>query len=531
MFRAPEGLHERPAGAPSAPGVWARDLWRRFGRFVALAGIDLAVDAGTVAALLGPNAAGKTTLLRILATLDRADTGSASVGGYDVRAQAPAARRTVGLVAHQPLLYPDLTAEENLRFYAHLYGLPDDRDRPGRALDEMGLSAQRALPVRALSRGLTQRLAIARARLHDPRVLLLDEPHSGLDPGAADGLDEALRQLAGGGQTVLLATHDLKRAYELADQLIILAAGRVAWTAPRGAVDLAALRAAYRAATTATPPAGEGPGIGRHTAAHGWPVAVAPSSRPDPAAGRLPPPPADGGNVDVGTHADQPTFGRAIDAVVWKDLVGELRSRDVVPPVAVFALLVLVLFGLTLPPVAAVPPLVAPTVLWVALVFGSTLGLARTLGAEVDSGGMTGLLLSPADRGALFVAKWLGGLIFGGVVAAVLLPLVAAWLGLPARSLAALAGVLLLGLVGWVAAGTLLAAMAASTRTRELLLPVLLFPLVLPLLMPAVLASGQVIQGQPPAAWVQPLVLMAAYDVIFFVLGFLLFPVVVEGQG
>lgn len=510
------------AQAPPTAAVWASGLTHAYGRVAALRDVDLAVPPGTVCALVGPNGAGKTTLLRILATLVQPDAGTVCVAGCDVLADPRAARRSIGLVAHQPLLYPDLSVEENLHFYARLYGVALGTDLLGQALAAVDLVDFRRVPVHDLSRGMVQRLAIARARLHEPAVLLLDEPHAGLDPTAADALDEALADLTHRGQTVLLATHDLGRAHALADQLVVLSRGRVTWCAPRDEVVLAEFKAAYRAATA-------------RPADDGRPARAPVVSSVGPAVDKLESP-ATGALSSSAQRPARPqpapvraSFATAVRAVVWKDLVVELRTRDVVPPMVVFALLVITLFALTLPVAPGVQMLVTPSALWIALVFGSTLGLARALGSEVDSGGFIGLLLSPADRGALFTAKWLAGLVFSVLVAGFLLPLFVVWLGLPVQGLWNLAVVLLLGLAGWVAAGTLMAAMAASTRAREVLLPVLLYPLVLPLLIPAVHASARAIEGQPLTGLAAPLLLMAAYDLIFFVLGFLLFPYVVEG--
>jgi heme exporter protein B len=215
--------------------------------------------------------------------------------------------------------------------------------------------------------------------------------------------------------------------------------------------------------------------------------------------------------------------------IVRKDLQVELRAREILPPVLVFALLVIVIFQFTLPTAPSGVVLGAPGALWVALLFGSTLGLSRALGSEIDGGGMTGLLLAPIDRGALFLGKWLSGWLFSLAVAACLLVAGTAWLNLPPAQLPALAAVLALGLAGWTAAGTLLGAMAVRSRAREVLLPVLLYPVVLPLVIPAVRLTELLLAPEAAAAeGLMPLVaLIVAYDIILFVLGFLLMPFVV----
>lgn len=178
-------------------------------------------------ALLGPNGAGKTTLLRILSSLSRPTLGQVEIAGYHLPHQAAAVRRQLGVVSHLPLLYGDLSAEENLRFYGRMYGIARIDARVAEVLDTVGLSARRRDLVRTFSRGMQQRLAIGRAILHDPEVLLLDEPHTGLDQDACVMLDESLRQVASRGRTVVMTSHDLARAAELASRFDVLTRGSI----------------------------------------------------------------------------------------------------------------------------------------------------------------------------------------------------------------------------------------------------------------------------------------------------------------
>lgn len=178
-------------------------------------------------ALLGPNGAGKTTLLRILASLTKPTSGAVQVDGFRLPQQASAARARIGFVGHQPLLYEDLSAEQNLAFYARLFRIKSSRTRIDKLLAEFGLASRGREPVRNFSRGMQQRLALARALLHRPRVLLLDEPHSGLDRAAVSIIDAAIRRLAKRGATILIATHDLPRAQRLAQRVEIMSGGRI----------------------------------------------------------------------------------------------------------------------------------------------------------------------------------------------------------------------------------------------------------------------------------------------------------------
>ena len=231
--------------------IEVRQLVKTFGLKPVLRGVDFRAAPGEFVALLGPNGAGKTTMLRILASLSRPTLGEVRIAGYALPEQASEVRRMLGVVSHQPLLYGDLTAEENLRFYARMYGLPDVKRRVDEALSTIGLEARRRDLVRQFSRGMQQRLAIGRALLHDPQVMLLDEPHTGLDQDAAAMLDGLLRQVAAGGRTVLMTSHDLPRAADLATRIDVLSRGVIAASVPRPEITSAGLIDLYRKVTHA----------------------------------------------------------------------------------------------------------------------------------------------------------------------------------------------------------------------------------------------------------------------------------------
>lgn len=205
--------------------IVVRRLIKRFGPKFVLRQLDFQVPEGEFVALLGPNGAGKTTFLRILASLSRPTLGEVSIAGYHLPGQAAAVRRRLGVVSHQPLMYGDLTAEENLRFYGRMYGVPELNRRVDDVLEMVDLTTRRRDLVRTFSRGMQQRLAIGRAVLHDPEVLLLDEPHTGLDQDACAMLDDVLRQVAARGRTVVMTSHDLARAADLATRFDVLSRG------------------------------------------------------------------------------------------------------------------------------------------------------------------------------------------------------------------------------------------------------------------------------------------------------------------
>lgn len=192
----------------------------------------MSISAGDFLVIVGPNGAGKTTLIRMLARLTRPTRGTIRLGGEEWWS-APAARQgDVGVVSHATFLYDTLTAIENLELYARLYGLSSPRDRATEALDEVGLSNIASQRAGTLSRGQAQRLSIARASLHQPRILLLDEPYAGLDPHAASRLGEALARLRSDGRAIVLTTHDLTRVPDAATHFLVLVAGRVADSGP-----------------------------------------------------------------------------------------------------------------------------------------------------------------------------------------------------------------------------------------------------------------------------------------------------------
>jgi len=225
--------------------IKVRGLVKSFGSKVALEGVDLDVADGEFLTLVGPNGAGKTTLIRILATLTRPTEGSVRIAGYDLAGQSTEIRRRIGLASHQTLLYEDLSAEENLHFYGRMYEVPELEERIAALLQRVGLEHRRHDLVRTFSHGMQQRLSIARALLHDPAILLLDEPYTGLDQQAMEVLREVLVALVGRARTVLMTTHNLERGLELCDRAAILVNGRIVHQAAKSNLDVASFREVY----------------------------------------------------------------------------------------------------------------------------------------------------------------------------------------------------------------------------------------------------------------------------------------------
>jgi heme ABC exporter ATP-binding subunit CcmA len=216
--------------------------------------IDLDILRGECVALLGANGSGKSTLLRMLAGMSKPTAGAITLGGWEIPREAAAVRAQIGFVGHKALLYENLTARENLRFFARLYHLPLEA-REGHIeslLQRVGLAKRADDRVRAFSRGMQQRLSIARALVHNPSVLLLDEPYTGLDQEGASALDNLIDEANAEGRTIVMTTHELERAARLATRVIILARGHIGYDAPGAVSSVQTLAATYAQVTGMT---------------------------------------------------------------------------------------------------------------------------------------------------------------------------------------------------------------------------------------------------------------------------------------
>lgn len=208
-------------------------LEKSFGYKQVLRGITLQIGPGEIVALAGPNAAGKTTLMRILATLSRPTRGRVAVNGIEVPDGATEARLAIGYVGHRPLLYDELSVAENLSFYARLYNLPQAESRIRQVATRVGIEKRLDDPVRTLSRGFQQRVALARAILHRPRVYLFDEPWTGLDQNSGSILLDLFKEAAEEGATILFSTHEFERSLGVATRALILRGGRIVYDGAR----------------------------------------------------------------------------------------------------------------------------------------------------------------------------------------------------------------------------------------------------------------------------------------------------------
>jgi len=229
---------ETPPGLTRAdPVLRARGLTREYGSVVAVDGVDVEMGPGDFLTIFGPNGAGKTSLLSLLGGRLRPTSGEVEVGGQRLDFSETSWRSRIGVLSHQSFLYAHLTVAENLRFFGKLFGLTDLEDRIPARLQQVGLADRADFKARQLSHGMRQRAALARALLHDPELVLLDEPYTGLDPYAASVLRGVLSSLKDGQRTVVMVTHNLSQGLELSNRLAIQVRGRFAWEGVRGDVD------------------------------------------------------------------------------------------------------------------------------------------------------------------------------------------------------------------------------------------------------------------------------------------------------
>jgi heme exporter protein CcmB len=532
-----------------------------YGRRRVLSRVSFTCTAGAITGLLGPNGAGKSTLLGIAATRARASQGEvhygprrASAGDWQLRAQ-------IGWLGHDPGFYPELTARENLAFYARLHGAPRDaiERRVETALEHAGLAARADDLVGGFSRGMRQRLGLERALLHHPRLVLLDEPFTGLDDTSAAALLTRLRTLRDEGAIVLLSTHDLDLVSDLLDRVVILRAGRI--------VDVFETQAV---GTTTTPhpdplPSEWGEGIRKGGQAPGPAIAGGNLASPPRNAGtRVPisssspsprsrgegrgegeielraryrqalvsesgvlPAPAEVIAQPTVRPAAEEAFGELVRRFVgaaWlitrKDLVVEFRSRELFLTTLFFAVSCVLVFAFALVRDGRPMEDAAAGILWIAVAFSGTLALGRTFEREQAHQTLPALLQAPVERAAVYVGKLLGLLVLLLIVELVVVPLVALFFQASLLAMGGLVSVVVLaGTIGFLAVGTLFSAMLVRTRSRDVLLPVLLYPMTIPVMLAGVRGTSALLQETPDLASLRMwMAMLGLFDAVFLTL-------------
>jgi len=226
--------------------IQLQQITKTFGARIVLRNLNLTIQEGDFITLMGANGVGKTTLLHLVASLSKPTAGNIIINGYNLAQNAQELRRFIGLVSHKTLLYDDLTADQNLQFYAKLYNVPQATARIETLLQQVGLWGRQHDPVRVYSRGMQQRLSIARALLHNPPILLLDEPDTGLDQQAAAKLSNLLLEVSGQQRTILMTTHNFEWGVSKGNRVVILARGQVVYDVATAQVSAETIRAEYK---------------------------------------------------------------------------------------------------------------------------------------------------------------------------------------------------------------------------------------------------------------------------------------------
>jgi heme exporter protein B len=497
-----------------------RGLVKQFGRFAALREISAEFVAGRMYAILGDNGAGKTTLLRSLAGLSQPTRGSISMlGKSDPREVCG----EIGYMAHPSLLYDEMSGMENLRYFAQLYGIRDEQGYVG-AILAVGLDPALSRPVGQYSQGMRQRMSLARALLNNPKILLLDEPFSNVDLRSGREMVGLLKKLRDQGQTIFVVTHQAALLAGAADEFVWIEDGRI---------------------KARTAELDSGPSLWEQ---HGLSRAISESEARTLASERTLAANAESKIVSHGTAEDAPfpkafvakapaekTEDRHVSlaaitaATLSKDLRLEWRSKDAINSMLFFSLLVVVIFSFSFNPTAEESRQIAGGLIWVAFLFSSLVALNQTWARELRNQVLDAYRISPAPSNGLFLAKALGNFIFVGVLEALMTPLFVIFYSL--RTLGPwyqLPIVAVLGTWALVVNGTFFAAMSLRTRAREIMLPLLLFPISIPAILAMVEATSAILSGEYSAKfWI---VLLTAYDVVFTIACLFLFETVLQAE-
>ncbi len=225
--------------------IIADGVTKSFGNTQALCGVDLRVKRGEFLTVFGPNGAGKTTLIKLLATLTKPTSGKVIIANHDIKKEPDKVRGVIGVISHDPYLYGNLSALENIKFFASLYGISQAKDKAMDVIKQVGLEGRMHDLVRTFSRGMQQRLAVARAVVHEPKILLLDEPYTGLDQHGGRIFGELLNWLKSENRTIIMTTHNLLEGLEISDRVAILDKGKMVYESDARGVELTRFKEIY----------------------------------------------------------------------------------------------------------------------------------------------------------------------------------------------------------------------------------------------------------------------------------------------
>jgi len=505
-----------------------RGVKKAFGHNAVLRGVDLEIPSGSFVALMGSNGAGKTTLLRLAAGLAVPTAGTVNLAGVDLRKAGPGLRRMIGWVSHESMLYADLSGRDNLMFHAKLFGVTNPEQRIEELGDALDLHRVLDRPAGVLSRGNRQRLTLARALMHGPDVLLLDEPFTGLDEASSERLVSLLNELHDHGRTIILTVHEIARAYEGAQRLVVIENGVVGvdeplQSAPAALVSAPSLQSEVMRLTNiesddTTTTTSSVATVERDTAA--TPAGSGGSS--DPAPLHLRP-----------ELTTPPSMFRAAMMVAKKDLRVEWRSRDMLGSAGLFSLIVLITASFTTPSGSAQG--VTTGILWIALLFAVLLGVGRSMGREAHDRAIEGLMLAPVPRESVFIGKLLAGLSMMFAIEIFIVPMFLILVDSSAQQskLIQLVLTVVLATTGLVIVSTLFSGIAAGSRLGDSLLPLIVMPVVIPLMVAAVETTRRALGGDVAAGAVGVpmwLGLIAGFDLIVGLAAIATFPFVMEEQ-
>ena len=511
----------------SSPAIVVQNLIKNFGRFAALRGISAEFHLSRLYTILGDNGAGKTTLLRTLAALLRPTHGSVTIlGSQPLRSAAG----IIGYMAHPSLLYDEMSALENLRYFASLYGIAGDAPSH-KAIALVGLDPALSRRVGQYSQGMRQRLSLARAVVHDPRIVLLDEPFSNVDSVSAQEIVRVLGVMRDSGRTIVLVTHQAGLVESVTDEFLWMSAGQIIRRSAR--LNEARMNDARMNDARLNDPRLDGPISETHTGPR--------SESPGTHSGHLGAPAfrstrttAAAGSHPVASAAPQATPVVTGLLPIWfstlrKDLRLEWRSKDAINSMLFFALLVVVIFSFAFNPTAEESRRIAGGLIWVAFLFAAVVALNQTWARELRNQVLDAYRVAPAPANSLFLAKAFGNFIFVGVLEALMTPLFMVFYNLrsigPAYQLAIVAAAATWALV---VNGTFFATISLHTRSREVMLPLILFPISIPALLAMVEATTFILTGEgSPRFWI---VLLAVYDVVFTTISLLLFETVLRAE-